>query len=87
MNLLDMKPTGHYSGGEPIYSFPTSFPSKGVRCLDAANDTPEAALERGKKYIQDYEAQNRYAHMGQCLGVTLKDGKYYAVINTYYSNT
>ncbi len=87
-NLLNMKPIGHYGGGEPRYTFHTSFPSRGVRAIAQDFDTPEAAYQHGIDALHKYEDADPFGNMGEVLGVALgANGKYRGVINTFHSNT
>jgi len=78
-----MKPVNHYYRGGPIFSFPTKYNTSGVRLMDEGDQTPEAAAQRGQKFISNYV---RDCYVGEFLGVTHKGGKYYAVINTDYQH-
>jgi hypothetical protein len=86
--VLDMKPTSRYADGSPIFSFHTSFPSRGVRAIAQGDKDQEAAFKLGLDYVRKYEQADPYGNMGQCLGVTKQDdGLWHAVVNTYHSNT
>jgi len=78
--LLDMKSQGYYYKGGPIYGFHTSYPTNGVRLLDQGYDTYEAAALSGRDYIDKYQARAPWSNMGEFLGVTLKNNKYFAVV-------
>lgn len=89
MAMLNMKPTGWYADGSPIYEFHTSFPSRNVRPMPEGHATPEKALAVAKTFVQNYERADPYGNMGEALGVAQKEGDdlYYGVVNTYHSNT
>lgn len=76
-----------YADWSPIYSFHTSFPSSGVHAIKEGDADPKVAYQMGLEYLRDYKSADPYGNMGECLGVTERDGCYYAVINTYHSNT
>jgi hypothetical protein len=88
VEIVSLTPIGYYMGGEPRYNFHTSFPSKNVRALGQPRATPEEAFEEGKKFVDEYQKSTFPGGMGTVIGVTkLGDGKFDAVVNTYYSFT
>jgi hypothetical protein len=84
--ILDMNPVARYMDG-PVYKFHSGLPTRGVRAVNESFDTPEEAYARGREIITKYEQADPCGNMGVLLGVTLHDGKYRPVINTYHSNT
>jgi hypothetical protein len=91
IEILDLKPMGHYADSSPIYRFHTAFPSKGVRECGEYCETPEEAYEQGRKTVALYLRTNWPGGMGEVLGVVRYTvsglPRYRAVINTYYSNS
>ena len=87
IRVLDLTIKSRYVDGSPWYDFHTSFPSRGVRKLTESHPTKEGAFEQGKEYIRDYQKSSFPGGMGEVLGVTEVEGRYHAVVNTYYSNT
>ena len=87
VKIINLTPAGHYAGGEPRYSFGTSYPSRGVRMAGRNCATPEAAYAEGLMLIRDYKSIDRFGNMGEVCGVVAVDGGFRAVINTYHSNT
>jgi hypothetical protein len=86
VKIVSLKPIGYFASGEPRYEFDTSFPTKNVRPLGRPMATPDEAFEVGRKYIESWEHDTFPGGMGQAIGVVaLPDGKFDAVINTYYS--
>lgn len=86
VKILDLTPVSRYMDGSPVYSFHTSFPSRGVRKLGAKHPTPDGAFEQGQGYVADFRRSSYPGGMGEVLGVVKsEDGQYHAVINTYYS--
>ena len=85
--VLDMVPLGRDRWGSPIYRFSTSFPSTGVRVVGAVCVTKEEAYAVGANAVRAYVAADPFGNMGSVCGVTVVEGGYRAVINTYHSNT
>lgn len=83
--IVSLKPKDYYYGGDPIYEFTTSYPSRGVRKLQSGFDTPEEAWADAKTYMKNYLQGSWPGGMGQVIGVTERDGQYFGVVNTYYS--
>jgi hypothetical protein len=86
--LLDLTPTGRYADGSPMYSFHTSFPSRGVRTEGGQWSDAEQAYEAGVRFVREYERRDPFGNMGEVLGVTEVSPEHFAaVVNTYHSNT
>jgi hypothetical protein len=86
VKIVSLKPTGYYANGDPMYEFNTSLPSKNVRALGQPKETPEEAFEAGEKFVDEYQRSTYQCGSGTVIGVTeLPDGKFDAVVNTYYS--
>lgn len=85
IEILDMKPLGHYANGQPYYRFGCSFPH--VKALETGHETKESAWADARKWAVEYEKADVFGNMACALGVTEKDGKFFGVVNFYHSNT
>jgi hypothetical protein len=62
----------------------TSLPMAGIRKLDYECETAEQAYVLAKQYVIDYEAADRFSHLGEVVGVVRTvEGKYQGLVNTY----
>lgn len=86
IEILDLKPLGHYADGTLYYKFHNPFPGKPIT-LPEIFATPQEARDHGKKYVLEYEQRSFPGGMGAFLGIIQNDIGYQAVINTYYSNS
>ena len=86
VRVVSLTPTGYYANGDPIYEFYCSLPSRNVRTLNQPKATPEEAFEAGSEFVDEYHRTTYGSGTGTVIGVVkLHDGKFDAVINTYYS--
>ena len=85
--IVNLTPVGKYADNSPQYSFHCSLPTRSVRQLKDGFPTKEEAKAHAEKCRVKYEQDTWPGGMFEFIGVVQEGGKFFPVVNSYYSNS